>query len=562
MHFANSCLAPLTINVVMKFGQGYIDMNNNFRFEPINIYLRECYPQIFENVSKRAGLFQLGVSKQFILGTPGIGKSLLRMYFCHRLLALSQVQSRNAFIIFQKGKGDKYTYVVRKLESSVQAELLIYPDTDIMSLSKSIKRWETTGSIVVSLVDVSEGNYLLSGYSSPRANHSVYFSSPNDKLFAEADRVGKESQGVDLYMPVWSLEELQKAAPLVVPLVTYKQVELMYNEFGGVARVALGGEIAVIEARAKLNDRVEEFKVNPKLFIDAVFQSKIAGEKSGPTKSKNLLPANISQAFLHVTSKDLAFQEPFYQWASPVILAQVASHLLFMNANAADQYINDDYSGGAKGELVERLWLDRFKLACCARSESNLMTIKVLGNDAVISPVDMHRLLTGIKCIQEVWHLKDSMKEGLEVAIKQVNVKVWQGDSAILLRSLSSSLDAIDAILVIKRGRRALVLYLQVTLAAHHPINGVRATVFLENLIQIAKVGKAESALLFLVPKHRFTEFTRQTVDVVSADSLTQYAILPGALLNDKEAKKAATAGVAKRKKNKDGSGSNKRKKN
>ena len=58
MHFANSCLAPLTINVVMKFGQGYIDMNNNFRFEPINIYLRECYPQIFENASKRAGLFQ------------------------------------------------------------------------------------------------------------------------------------------------------------------------------------------------------------------------------------------------------------------------------------------------------------------------------------------------------------------------------------------------------------------------------------------------------------------------------------------------------------------------
>ena len=540
--FARDCLEPVT-NDTMRFSHGYIDMNNTFQSCFMSIYIRECYNTLFDYVITRAQINQLtfshGPKTPFILGTPGIGKSLLRMYFCHRLLGLSQEQNRDAFIIFQKGSGDKYTYVVRKLVSNVQAELLVYESCDSIIVS-AIKKWEQAGSLVVSLVDVSEGIYMINGYTTPRANYTIYFSSPNDTLFAKADRVGKESRGFDVFMPVWSLEELQKAAPLVVPLLNPAFIEKRFHEFGGVARVVLGNELAVSEAQIKLSDRIEKLKIEPKLFLETFFRSKKAGDESDLIKTKSLFSTNFSQALLHITSEDGLVDAPTYRWASPGIVSKVASHLLFQNADVADQYINGNYSGGVKGELVERIWFDRFKLACCVESESNLMTVKALG-DVVIPDAEIRSLLTGIKHLEEEWYLKEPMKDGLTSAIERVKNKKWQAGRAILLRSLTFSLDAIDAILVVKHKKSALVLYLQVTLSDRHPTDGVCAAVFLESLISIAETLETESALLFLVPKHRYTELTRQKVAVTHSDGLPQYAVLPGTSLSKKEAKKAET---------------------
>ena len=549
--FARDCLGPVSDDT-MTLSHGYIDMNNTFQSFSMFIYIRECYNLLFENVITRSRInqksFSHGPKTPFILGTPGIGKSLMRMYFCHRLLGLSQEQNRGAYIIFQKGSGDKYTYIVRKLVSDVQAELLIYKSSDSVVLSKFIDEWEQAESLVVSLVDVSEGIYIPNGYTTPRANHTIYFSSPNDILFEKADRTGKESRGFDVFMPVWSLEELQKAAALVVPLLNSALIEERYHEFGGVARVVLGNDAAVNEARMKLNDRIENLKNEPKKFLDVFFRSKKAGDDSEFIKTKSLFSTKFSQALLHVTTENGKFDEPTYRWASPRIASKAASHLLCLNADVADQYINScSLSGGVKGELVERIWLDRFKLACCVNSESNLMTVKALGDATIISGVELHSLLTNIKHLEEEWYLKEPMKDGLTAAIERVKNKNWQAGSAILLRSLTFSLDAIDAILVIKYKKGVLVLYLQATLSSRHPTDGARAAESQDSLMSIASSLKAKSALLFLVPKHRYLDFTRQTIAITNTDGLPQYAVLPGITLSKKEATKAAEK-YAKRK--------------
>ena len=108
------------------------------------------------------------------------------------------------------------------------------------------------------------------------------------------------------------------------------------------------------------------------------------------------------------------------------------------------------------------------------------------------------------------------------------------GHNAILLRPHEFTMMAIDGIIITRLDSKICIFYLQATIAENHPTSE-RAAAYLNSLAANCS-SDIFQALVFILPKHRFESWTRQTVLGVSV-SLPQYAILPGARLSGSEKK-------------------------
>ena len=494
-------------------------MDNIIKSGKKSIFVRSCYAPLYEESIRISNVNDPAVDpiSVFILGTPGCGKSLFRMYFCHRLLNMAKTQNKDTYILFQKADTNapatKSVFVVKKANSDESATMLTYRPESVLQLSIDVNLWQRQGSLVVSLIDVSSGLYQNV---SVITRYSFLFSSLNSLLVDVKDRL-KSNSVKDVYMWLWLLEECKEANKVLKLGISDVDIEHRFFRFGGSAR-------AVLE--------------NPALaqsFLDKALKS-ISVQSNQPlcnllTASEDEVASLFSHSLFHITCGD-SFTIPKYQWASLRIKHLVAAIALEQMTNELEGIINSPLvASGTKGEMVEALWFERFVLATKSASKGNLMTLKELSIKPISSPSasDLLTCLTSFINIEVRWCSKDLMSNYLQKALEDISQPHFVG--VILLRPHEFTMMAIDGIIVFRLGSRVCVIYLQATIRETHPTSE-KAAEYLDSLTTICSADIFQ-ALIFILPKHRFESWSRQTVFGNGVSScLPQYAIVPGVRLS------------------------------
>ena len=515
VQFAQNCAINFDPDrKVLEFPEGYIDMDNIVKSQKKKIFIRSCYAPLYEE-SLRLSNINNPTSDPvsiFILGTPGCGKSLFRMYFCHRLLDMAKTQTKDVYILFQKAKNN--IFVVKKKFFDENATTLTYELVGDLLLRANIYQWEQDGCIVVSLIDVSNGIYDVG----ITAKYQYYFSSPNDVLIADKDRL-KSGSRIDVYMGLWSIGESKMANEVLQLDISDSIIEERFYKFGGSARAIL--------------DKPELSETFLKKALTSLKNSKsLIRLLSMPEED---LASGFSHSLFHITSTDKNFTTAKYQWASLPIKQMVAEIALKQLTHELEGIMNSSYiAPGTKGEMIEALWFERFILATKSDSKENKMDVKEFSIPPLLSLTvsEMHYCLTHFTHITLHWCSTDLMSDYLLKAL--VDIRLTDAHSAILLRPHEFMMMAIDGIIITRLVDKICVFYLQATIAKNHSTS-VRAAAYLDSLTENCSVDIFQ-ALVFIIPKHRFEGWSRQAVlGRGISTSLPQYAILPGARLSGSE---------------------------
>ena len=407
-------------------------------------------------------------------------------------------------------KERKNRFVVKKNVGIENVTTITYELVGESQLPHDTYRWGLKCSIVVSLIDVSNGIYA-GGVGT--AKYRYYFSSPNINLMNDKDRL-KSGSGIDIYMGLWSLEESIMANILLQLKISDSEIEDRFYKFGGSARAILD--------KPELADNFLS-----KAIISLECNTSLTQLLS---MSPEILASSFSHSLFHVTIVDLDFTVPKYQWASVYIKQLVAGVALKEMTYELEGIMNSNIAPGTKGEMIEALWFERFVLATKSDSKENVMTVKEYSISPLLSPTqaELHECLISFNDIELRWCSKDSMVRHLLNACS--DIPQISSHSAIFLRPHESTMMAIDGILITRLKERICVFYLQATIADNHPTSE-NASKYLDSLV--IACGDIIQALIFILPKHRFLSWTRQIVwsNAVSA-SLPQYAILPGVVLS------------------------------
>ena len=517
IQFAQNCAIDFVpARKLLEFPQGCIDMDNTLNPANKKIFIRSCYAPLFEQALNASNIKQplKRPVSPFILGTPGCGKSLFRMYFCHRLLDMANTQKKDVYILFQKANADvrnKSVFVVRKLVSDGNATTLTYRPEATSQLSADVNTWEHQDAIVISLIDVSQGKYLTVAVGT---KYNCYFSSPNRELTKDKDRL-KTRSVIDLYMGLWLLSEAKEANHILQLGILDSDIEYRFFKFGGSAR-------AILENPALAEEYLKDALI--KIGLNAPLSTLLC-------KSETDFASEFSHSIFHVTSVSPNFTIAQFQWASTPIKQMVAEIALKKMTHELEGIMNSpEIPLGTKGEMVEALWFERFVLATQSDSKENMMTVNDFSSlsASLVKESDLSKCLTSFTVIKIRWGSKNVMLEALQKALVDIRTEAHP----ILLRPQEFDMMAIDGIIVMRLNDRICVLYLQATIRKEHPTS-INAAKYLDSLIAICSADIFQ-ALVFIVPKHRFDDWARQIVHGKGASStLPQYAILPGTRLSD-----------------------------
>ena len=492
-----------TMAQILEFPQGYIDMTNKLKPEKTKVFVRECYPPLYEKMVTMSKLLE-DPSKHspvpvFILGTPGCGKSLFRMYVCHRLLQRAREVGKAAYILFQKAEeGDecKTVYVVCQ-EVGMEATTLEYRREHHMDLSRSVAGWEKAGALVVSLVDVTKGKFKNVAV---KTEHMWHFSSPNPDLVSHKDR--RKTNFADLYMPLWSLAELKLAQQVLDLVITAVKrggycdpegvtgagelIEHRFHLFGGSAR-------AVLENPSQTDKDVKN------ALADTRFRGGLAATLEADPED---LSALASHSLFHVDA-DADF-DPTFHWASPAIKARIAEAALAVHSNKIDALLSSRFAPGIKGEMVEALWFQRFKLASHVGTDTNALALRPIGTKELPSTAPtigvVHSRLSDLGKLEEIWCSKDVMA----AKIQELQAMVTKEPTRVfLLRPYEDDMMALDGFLIFTAQEKVCTLFLQATIAETHR-TGVEATKYFAQLADAATASGGLLAFVFILPDYRY----------------------------------------------------------
>ena len=515
VEFAQKCAVEFDpARKVLEFSSGYIDMDNLLKVQMKKILVRACYAPLYQKALEMSHLNDscLDPVSIFILGTPGCGKSVFRMYVCHRLLDSAKIQNKNIYVMFLKADesagATTTVYVICKKLDEANATTLVYSPEARDQLCMDVRKWDVEKSCVVSLIDVSRGIYKDIAVST---RYRWYFMSPNTSLIKDKDRL-KSHCAVDFFMDLWSLAELKYAKDVLLLSVSESDIEEYFYKFGGSARSVLDNPVL---AQSFLNAAL--FDISNKKQLQNLLR-----------KSEIELASTASHSIFHVTNKGLDFLNPVYQWASSPIKQLVAEAALQQNTVELEGIMNTPFLGpGTKGEMIEALWFERFVLATKSKSKDNMMSLIEFSVTPSLFPSASQLLhcLKNFMFMKSLWVSKNSMSTHLQQALKDI----LQMDThhAILLRPHEFNMMAIDAILITRVEARIFVLHLQATIAEAHTTHE-NAAIYL-NSLACNCTENIFQALVFILPKHRFENWSRQLVWGNGVSTLLpQYAILPG----------------------------------
>ncbi|KAG1713162.1 hypothetical protein DVH05_028502 [Phytophthora capsici] len=193
---------------------------NKYHLGP-KYYIRECYDEYYTLVNNMLGNEEECVT---VTGTPGIGKSIFYAYFFQRL---------------QKEKKGKNTWIIAAAYHKDKLKLAFgYKDNcDDVEKFRSV---EKITDFVSAALEEKKSVILLSDGPPERLwgeTQMVVFTSPNDCWLRSVRK-----DNCTLYMPLWTLAELQEAAEMLVlqgrdgSSITDEVIEKRFDTFGGVAR--------------------------------------------------------------------------------------------------------------------------------------------------------------------------------------------------------------------------------------------------------------------------------------------------------------------------------------
>ena len=156
-------------------------------------------------------------------GTPGIGKSRIVMYLCIRIL---QVVAEKQDIVYQQS--DVFFRYCR--------------NGDVFMLKN--------GPSVMDLITKSSTFYIIDGnMAKPLLSTCLTFfvSSPRNDKF---QNWCKQQKTTPLYLPVWTLEELETCHPECYPDLSSKDLHSRFRRYGGIARTVFWtmGDVPSIDA--------------------------------------------------------------------------------------------------------------------------------------------------------------------------------------------------------------------------------------------------------------------------------------------------------------------------
>ena len=185
---------------------------------PVVIYVRAAYEELHAELNRR--------SKQqyVVIGNPGIGKSCFALYVLYKAL------KNKTRVVFQHQRTDTI-YYFDPLES------------------KAYK--VNNGRACDYLISISPIIYLYDCATKSRARtllfrNVVVFSSPNHSNYADVLKDG----ALKIYMPVWSLEEIDHLHSKSYPSIPVDHVKHYYEVFGGIPRYIFGnGDKEVAKSR-------------------------------------------------------------------------------------------------------------------------------------------------------------------------------------------------------------------------------------------------------------------------------------------------------------------------
>ncbi|KAG1713154.1 hypothetical protein DVH05_000877 [Phytophthora capsici] len=193
---------------------------NDYDLGP-NYYIRECYAEYYTLV-----MGMLGDNKKCVIvtGTPGIGKSIFYAYFFQRL---------------EKEKKGKSTWIIAAAYRGCVLEAVIgYKDG--ADDGEEIFSVEEITDCIRTAQKEKKGVILLSDGPPTRTlgwTQMVVFTNPNDSWMKIVRK-----DNCTLYMPLWTLAELQEAAEMLVlqgrdgSCIPDEVIEKRFYTFGGVAR--------------------------------------------------------------------------------------------------------------------------------------------------------------------------------------------------------------------------------------------------------------------------------------------------------------------------------------
>lgn len=206
-------------------------------------YVRQCYYTYYEEVIRLLANNNKVVT---VSGTPGIGKSIFFAFF---LLRYSQKHPTTTVVTASFTKDRDMTEVVVWKGGKFQHSA----DDDEPDMRDAIKKAKQAakGDII----------YLYDGppKKAPKHIQMVCFTSPNERWFSLNE---KSEFRVNVYMPMWDLEELRTAASVLdLKVVDPKkpgeevfvadEVDERFRIFGGVARECLTTNITFLDERRR-----------------------------------------------------------------------------------------------------------------------------------------------------------------------------------------------------------------------------------------------------------------------------------------------------------------------
>ncbi|KAG1713174.1 hypothetical protein DVH05_028504 [Phytophthora capsici] len=230
-----------TLEVMENLGElPSLPFANDYDLGP-KYYNRVCYDEYYTLVKDMLGNEEGCVT---VTGTPGIGKSIFYAYFFQRLQ--KEKKGKNTWIIAAAYRKDKLKCAFVYKDSADDPELIVTGttiDAYVIAAYKEKKR----------LILLSDGPpERLWG-----ATQMVVFTSPNDSWLRSVRK-----DNCTLYMPLWTLAELQEAAEMLVLQgrdgsdITDEMIEERFYTFGGVARECFYRTEDLV--KKKRNDLVEK----------------------------------------------------------------------------------------------------------------------------------------------------------------------------------------------------------------------------------------------------------------------------------------------------------------
>ena len=175
------------------------------------LYIRQAYIDIYEMYIEK---------NDFILvsGTPGVGKTIFSFYVLYRLLKAVP----DASVLYASAKGN----------------YAVYLEGDNVVVADNQEQFRECATYY--MFDCGDGSKMQIDIGATSASRkTIVFSSPNKKHYKEYEKsfiYSCERKGVIVYMPTWSLMELQFCRRHLFSCITSEGLERRYNLWGGVPR--------------------------------------------------------------------------------------------------------------------------------------------------------------------------------------------------------------------------------------------------------------------------------------------------------------------------------------